>query len=299
MTQLRARERDLQRQLQQAQQLQQSNREPDDIIELARHRLARSFGTNDVNDPRVKEALFELSRDITLEHLGAAADKDPELRKIREQRAEQRRRDADRRGLEERIERMERDRQEADRRSEQTQVMSTLNRIIQNDARHLPFLLAQTDVDPAETVFELVQEAVRTGQAPIPRTNDPAEADRLAIKFARDIAKRLDTHYRGLAEVLASKLNPPEDDEADEDAQQVAKKVRSQLSNRVQTKTAPKAAKMQQAPKRRTGATGTGGGGRGRAPEQSNVVASDEPDSMSDWWRQQHDIEMAGRRGRR
>ena len=288
----RAQVRDLQRQLQEATAGRSQDVDISDPLDFIRNNIARHLRV-EVGDPRVREALFELGLDITAEHLGDAAKDDALFRGRAEKRAEERRRSQDRRVLEERIERIEREKQEADRRANEAGTLSHLNRILQGDARVLPFLMAQTDVDPASAVMELMQEAVRTGQAPRPRTDDPAEADRLATQFARTIAKNLDNYWRGIAKTLAGRLS--QEGKAASESVPTTKKSTTPIANRNGQRTA----KTQTAPTRRTGATGTGGGGRGRVPETRVAGGDDDSESLVDFFKRQTDIETAGRRGRR
>lgn len=248
-----------------------------DDISLLRSRAARRLGVK-ADDPKVNEYLFELSRDVTLDHLGDAVESDPDLKRIREERRAERQRRDERRELESRIERIERERQEAEQRANRAQATAAVGQFLSANSERHPFLMAQNDVDPVETVSDLAFEAIRTGQFEVRRGESQ---DQAAGRLLQTIAGNLDAHYRGLAEALSKKLRPAADS-ADDDID-------------VPTERAGKAKKQAQG--KRTGTTGTGGGGRGR-PSAQPREDDDEEETLGSFMRRELSRDAAGRRGR-
>lgn len=249
-----------------------AQQDPDDDLSLLRARAARKMGVQP-NDPKVNEYLFDLSRDITLDHLGDAVEADPDLKRIRDERKSERQRREERRELESRIERMEREKAEAEARAQRAGAQQAVGQFLSKNAEAHPFLMAQNDVDPTETVTELAFEAIRTGQVEIRQGDDEAAGRLLAT-----IAKNLDAHYRGLAETLSKKLRP------------TAKNADDGID--VPTERAGKAKKQTQT--KRTGTTGTGGGGRGRPSGQAQ--ADDDADDLRSFMKRE--LRNEGRRPR-
>lgn len=267
-------------------QAERTRQEPADVMDLIRGRLARDMGVQ-ANDPRVREALFELSRDITLEHLGQAVDADPELKRLRSEREGLKRTQAERRALEDRIARIEQEKVEMQRLAERNGALGGVTQLLAREAESLPFLMAQTDVDPAGEIVDLILEAISTGQLANP-TDDLA-----ATRLVRRMARNLDSHYRQLAETLSSKLGRRADESADSDPDD--EKPRQRLGSQDDARKG----KRQGAPARQRGTTGAGGGGRGLPTPRQNGAEPDEDEDMTSWWKRQHELETARGSGRR
>lgn len=274
LTARNARVRELEGQLAQR---TQATQEPADVIELVRYRLARDLGVQP-SDPRVNEALFELSKDITLDHLGSAADVDPGLKRLREERGVERKRREERRQLEDRIARIEGERTAAVMQAQRSAAEAGVTQILERESERYGFLMAQGDVDPVQTVTDLALEAIRTGRVETPST------DKAATKLIRQLASNLDAHYRSMAEVLAGKLNP-----------QGQKSSNGLRTGKTQTQATPA---RKQAPPKQTGAATRGGGGRGQ-PQARTEAPDDDEESLDSFMRAGYQAEQAARRGKR
>ena len=241
--------------------------EPADVTEAVRHTVSKRMNLA-ADDPRVTEELARIAQDLLLEGLDPKS-LDPrtgaDVRRAREERLrtrEQRQRDAQ---VEERFARLEREKNEAIQAGNAEKTRNTVNERLTRNAERLPFLGAQTDVDPTAAVIEMADAMINGGHVQL---STPQEA----LRLIDQCAVRLDAYYHEQAKALAARLPG-------------VSGQRQQSSQNSQAQTQQVAPKKQ-APRRRSG-TGSGGGGRG-APSVSQTQDHEaEPESFSDFVAQQ------------
>lgn len=234
--------------------------EPEDLMELVRGRVAKRLGV-DAKDSRVDDALFELSKDMTLELMGDAALADPELKRLREERLSDRQRRQERRELESRIERMEREKAAAEQRAGTAEAIRMTGEFLKGNEARYPFFMGQGDVDPAETILELTADAIREGRVQVRRGETQ---DQAVGRIMDEFALSLDGHYRQLAETLSKKLP----------------KRAGSAEDRIDEISRPTGKATKQAPQKRAGKTGTGGGGRGAPRSKDERDDEEEVDDL-------------------
>lgn len=247
--------------------------DPDDYVEMLRGRVARKMGL-EPNDPAVSERLFEISQDVTVQHLGEAVDKDPELKRRRERVLEERRIKDERRDLERRKAELERQQQEREVQ-EQRRGAVEATRAMLTTGKH-PFLTAAVD-DAADLVTDLALRAIREGQATVKSHEDGA-------RLLQTIARNLEEHHRDRAKRLAKLLGPSEGTRLDTD-----------MDNDARGSTA---SRKQGGARKRGAAGGTmGGGGRGRPEGRAQDDESDQPEELHEFVNRMAQRAQSQRRG--
>lgn len=249
--------RELEAENRRLQEHRQSQEEPSDVMDAVRQTVSRRLGTA-IDDPRVVDELSRIAQDLLLEGLDPSAldeKTSAELRRAREDRIRAREERARHQKIEERFAQLERERNEALWTADQQRTRATVEgRIVQFKDR-LPFLTAQTDVDPTSAVIEMADALIDGGHVQLFGPRD-------AVALIDRCASQLDAYYHGQARLLAARL-PGGNQLSPKQDQQVA---------------SPK----KQTPRKRT-VTGSGGGGRGAPSGAQQQQGEPEPESFDEF----------------
>lgn len=274
LTAERAKAKELEQRLR---QLEQQSADPEDELEMVRNRIARRMGL-DPTDQRVSERMFDLSRDITVAHLGEDVDSDPDLKKRRQELTEERRRRDERIAAEKRIEELERRDRDREAQAQRREAVADVSQMLA--ATPHPFLSAAVD-NPAEAIVDMALQAINEGRVSVRTAEEGA-------RLVQQISANLESFHRKRAERLAALLG----DSAD-----------NRIGTNVNTTDRDKAAKRTQtgATKRRAPAVGSnGGGGRGRpSPAGDPEMADEGPEDLGSFMnRRKREAESYRRGGR-
>lgn len=247
LTTLRAEARALQEEVKRLSDVRrEQTAEPDDIVDHVRSIVVRKMGLK-ADDPRLKEVMNDLVADLTAEFV-EGADAIDAFKDRKSARAKRLAEESKYRQVTEQIEQMKREKEEAQLQAAKANDQQVVTQFLTSNMERFPFLMDQTQVNPAEYILEAAVEAINTGAVPRPATRQDAQ-DLMDL-----IATNADAEYRALAEKLATRLGK-------------GATVKSEQS---------KAKKHN--PTKRTGtASGTGGGGRGApTPRQEEQESADE-----------------------
>ncbi len=256
--------------------LKRESEDPEDAVEMLRGRVAKKMGLRP-DDPRVSERLFDISQDLTIAHLGEAADRDPELKQRRQQLAEDRRRRDERLAQERRIEELERRDRDREAAAQRREAVDAVRSMLSSNPH--PFLSAAVE-DPAGEVVELAMRAISEGHVELRTPEDGA-------RLVQQIAANLESAHKAKAKKLAGLLG-----------NSAAGDLRTQMNTDDRGGAASR--KQGGATKLRAGASTTsGGGGRGRPTADPEMADDEGPEDLHAFVNRMAQRAQATRRGAR